>query len=125
MQGHPECKRFRFGYPEYTPQLEVIFKNCIVDGSTGYVPQDVTQDAGTPEENHGTPQDDDGTVQEHEVGEEEDDEFDSSSLMSTTNSRKRGSSTTNTGTCPNAPEKKPKGQKGQKGFGVWCHYRQS
>lgn len=109
-QGYSECKRFKWGLPCYSKHLEVIFKHNIVDGTTGYVPQDVPQDNDvSPKQKGVTPQQEDVSPRQnvvpprqyHEVEKDDDDEdFDSFSPMSTTNSRKRGSSTTSTGTSP-------------------------
>ncbi|RCV15107.1 hypothetical protein SETIT_3G031900v2 [Setaria italica] len=94
-QGKTECKKLKYGPPEYLDQLEEMFHDVVVDGSTSFMP------GAEEEEEEGA-----------EDGEEEDVDQDGSfydfdhSPMST-NSRKRSSSTSTRSTAT-SPGKKSK-----------------
>jgi hypothetical protein len=35
----PECRKFMYGLPRFFPQMEALFQNTAVDGSTSCIPR--------------------------------------------------------------------------------------
>jgi hypothetical protein len=85
FQGRPNLKKFRHGNPEYLPLLHEMYHEVAVDGSSAYVP---------------------GTEEDFETN--NDDELDDVPSPMSTNTRKRGSSSTDLRSTATSPSKKSK-----------------
>nr|XP_034594382.1 uncharacterized protein LOC117856066 [Setaria viridis] len=100
-----ECKKFRYGVPEYMDQLEEIFHEVVVDGSTSFIPGEEDEEPGEEDEElHGEPGEED-----EELPGEQGLPFDYDDSPVSTNSRKRVSSTStrSTATSPGKKSKSP------------------
>jgi hypothetical protein len=100
LQGKPECKKLRYGAPKYLDQMEEMFQDVIVDGSTSYIFGQDNADEEEAEELEDEPKDDPAEDPAEEL------QGYGCSPMST-NSRKR-SSTISTKSTPSSPSRKSK-----------------
>lgn len=92
FQNKPEYKKLQHGAPEYLDQLEEVFKDAVVDGTTSYIPGQ--------EETY-------GLDDEEEAAGEEEEQPNNWNSPGTTTSRKRGSDASMRSTA-SSPEKKSK-----------------
>nr|TKV97015.1 hypothetical protein SEVIR_9G468200v2 [Setaria viridis] len=100
-----ECKKFKYGVPEYMDQLEEIFHEVVVDGSTSFIPGAEDKEPGEEDEElPGEPGEED-----EELPGEQGFPFDCDDSPISTNSRKRVSSTStrSTATSPGKKSKSP------------------
>ncbi|CAN6288465.1 unnamed protein product [Urochloa humidicola] len=88
---HGECKKFKYGMPEYFQQWYEMFDGTSVDGSTATVPG---------EDNWGSA----GDNEEHQT--QDDDADDTYKSPMSTGSKRKASSTTDTATSPNGKKSK-------------------